>query len=147
MKKLLFILFTLISINTCFAQNSYFGLRYNSDFSVELEKHTNHVVGINFGHFITNIFALEVDYTHGFKKPSLNDLSYNRIGLNIVHEFKLEKDPKAAPYFKLGVGYKEYEIHNNYSTSCWDVKAQLGFIYYTDYNFGIDLGFGIIDKS
>lgn len=132
---LLSVLFSSVS----FAQNAYVSASYGFETNLDSGENLNNPLSVQVGYFFDASQALEIDYSHGFKKDGLY---YNRIGANYVYEFQITNCP-TSPYFKLGAAYKNYGYDfKNFSGNegfC-DMKFGLGVHHYIDCNVSVNLG-------
>ena len=112
MKKIFtFLVVCLISSLTMYAQNNYVSASFGSEIGMKHFTAYNLQLGIKVGCFIDAHDAIEVEYTHGFKRTYEYESfevssKFDRIGLNFVHEFPTSEGEYVSPYVKCGFGYK-----------------------------------------
>lgn len=113
----------LIVAITCTAQNAYVKVGFGSDYQLG-NNFNNQNVSLNaqVGYFYSCFDAIEVDYSHGFKTDKYG-ITYNRIGLNYLHEFN--SSYYVAPIIKFGIGGNIYD--SNYSDTCNTFDIRVGF--------------------
>lgn len=135
------ILLCFVSLNT-YSQSNYVSLSYGGELLVAKDWHCNNqTLNLQFGYFYNAQNAVEIDYSHGFKKDFV---TMNRLGLNWLHEFN--SSYYIVPYFKCGAAFKMYdiEIDNVEDIKGMDFKLGVGLHCYlledrASINLGVDL--------